>query len=474
MFALGALFLSVTLGAISYLTTRHILVQQRENQDINAAIANATHVVRQGLHDGYKPITVLTAADSGTTGSASLLYRRGKWYVRAASVRPTALPSGLTALVEKGTPASRVFTIKTKTHTKPLLAVGIPIPSIHADYYEIFNLTALSNILGVLALALFGAGIATTVLGAALGRWASGRSLQPLRGVSRAAVAIAGGELGTRLVAGQGDPDLSALTNSFNQMVDQLQERIEHETRFASDVSHELRSPLTTLAASLAVLEAQAADLTPSGRRALELLAGDLRRFQRLVADLLEISRSDAGAADVSFEEVDPGELVRRAVAAAQRTLALDTPMPRVEVDPGVECLRLHVDKRRFERVITNLLENAAHYAGGATLVRIEPSPHSNRSQRVVRVSVEDAGPGLPPTERSRIFERFYRGHAAYQRGAGNGTGLGLALVAEHVRLHGGRVWAEDADGGGARFTIELPAQEAEVDDDHAHEVRAT
>ncbi|MGH8982025.1 MAG: HAMP domain-containing sensor histidine kinase [Acidimicrobiales bacterium] len=465
MFALGALVLSVTMGAISYFTTRHILVSDNENSAISTAFTHAKSVQTE-IRDGEKPVTILSSADYGTTGSSSLLYRRGQWYERHAAVTPSFLPRGLTQLVGDGTSASVTYaTTATKKHPdRPRMAVGIALPTAHGSYYEIFDLDTLSHTLRVLLLALFGAGMLTTVLGAALGRWASGRSLRPLAGVSRAAVAIAGGDLDTRLAAGKGDPVLGALATSFNTMVDQLQERIEHETRFTSDVSHELRSPLTTIAASLAVLEAQSADLTPPSRRALELLSGDLRRFQRLVEDLLEISRSDAGAADLSFEEVDPAELARQAVSAAQRTLALDTPAPRVEVDPDVAGMRLLVDKRRFERVVANLLENASHYGGGATVVRVEPGQQSNGSPHVVRVSVEDAGPGLPPTERQRVFERFYRGHAAYRRGAGTGTGLGLALVAEHVRVHGGKVWADEAAGGGARFTIELPGGEAQTE----------
>ena len=120
----------------------------------------------------------------------------------------------------------------------------------------------------------------------------------------------------------------------------------------------------------------------------------------------------------------------------------------------------LAVDKRRFERVMANLLENAALYGGGATTVRAQPGPVRADGRATIWVSVEDHGAGLSPTERSRVFERFYRGQAAGQRGAGTGTGLGLALVAEHVRLNGGSVWAEEADGGGARFTVELPIED--------------
>lgn len=460
MFALGALILSVSVGALSYFTARHFLLGERESSSVQTAYGHAS-VVAQRIVDGGKPVTVLAGVDAGTTGSFSILEWNSDLYERTASIGPSAIPRSVRAMVGAGTASTQTFL----QGGKPAIAVGIPLVG-HGAYYEIFVITDLEHTLNVLAGVLFGAGLATTLLGAALGRWASGRSLRPLSGVSRAAVAIAGGQLDTRLATLQRDPELAALATSFNRMVDQLQERIEREARFASDVSHELRSPLTTLANSLDVLESRADELSASGRRALELLSADLRRFQRMVRDLLEISRSDAGSTDASFEEVDPGELVRRAVDAAQRSLPAGTRVPEVHVDPEVAGTRLSVDKRRFERVMTNLLENAALYGGGATDVRVEPAPPANGHDRAVRVSVEDAGPGLPPAERAKVFERFYRGHAAYRRGTGNGTGLGLALVAEHVRLHGGTVWADESPRGGARFNVELPGEIAPEDEE--------
>jgi two-component system sensor histidine kinase MtrB len=245
------------------------------------------------------------------------------------------------------------------------------------------------------------------------------------------------------------------LTQSFNTMVDQLQDRIERDARFTSDVSHELRSPLTTISNTLNVLEAHANELTPRAQQALLLLGADVRRFERMVAELLEMARSDTGSADTSLEEVEAGELVRRAVAASTRILPPDVEPPEVWVDPLLDDVTLSVDKRRFERVMANLLENAAMHAGGATQVLAEPGP-DRRGRPTMIVAVEDHGPGIPLSERRRVFERFYRGQAAGRRGASTGTGLGLALVAEHVRLLGGLVGVEEAPGGGARFTIEL------------------
>jgi signal transduction histidine kinase len=346
------------------------------------------------------------------------------------------------------------------------MVIGVPLPAVHATYFEVFSLEELAGTLRTLAFALAAAALVTTLAGAALGRWASGRALRPLAGVTDAAVAIAGGQLNTRVEAGD-DVDLQELASAFNQMTANLEQRIEREARFTSDVSHELRSPLTTLAATVGVLEGHRDELAPRARRALDLLDGDLRRFTRMVDDLLEISRFDAGSAELSLDEVDPGELVRRAVASST-PLGADqgrgvATFP-VEVAPGVEGLRLRVDKRRFERVMANLMENASLYAGGVTRVIVTPHPSghpsgSNGSEaaRSIRVIVEDRGPGVPPSERHHLFERFYRGSRAGQRASSDGTGLGLSLVAEHVRLHGGAVWIEDAPEQGTRFVVELP-----------------
>jgi signal transduction histidine kinase len=166
-----------------------------------------------------------------------------------------------------------------------------------------------------------------------------------------------------------------------------------------------------------------------------------------MVDELLEISRVDTGSAELSLDEVEVGELARQSAAAAG---AAGVP---VDVDPAISGVRVLVDKRRIERVVTNLVANAEQYAGGVTRVAVEPGADG------VRLIVADRGPGVAPAERERIFERFYRGQAAGQRGATDGTGLGLSLVAEHVRLHGGRVWVERGPGDDDenRFVVELP-----------------
>jgi signal transduction histidine kinase len=265
--------------------------------------------------------------------------------------------------------------------------------------------------------------------------------LRPISRVATAAGEIASGGLDTRM-APEGDPDLARLVKSFNDMADAVQTRLEREARFASDVSHELRSPITALSAAVEVLDARRADLPERTQQALDVVVGQVRRFDQMVMDLLELSRIDAGSTEMIREEVDIEELVTR---IAQRYGFGETP---IEIDPTVPRT-VRIDKLRFERILANLLDNAREHAGGPSRVKVEP-----HGRHGIALAVDDAGPGVARGERARIFERFARGSAARHR---VGTGLGLALVAEHAHAHGGEAWVEDRPGGGARFKVSFP-----------------
>ncbi len=457
-FAVGALGLSTLMAGITYFTARETFLNERQSAEQRQAFANAA-LVQNALRSPTTEVNQLIESVDTLPGSRSVLRTGDQWYATSISVGQSAIPAGERALVLSGTPASQLFDLA----GSPQEVIGVPLPAVHAAYFEVFSLDELAGTLRALAVALAAAALVTTVAGAAVGRWAASRALRPLAGLTDAAVAIAGGQLDTRVESGD-DADLEELAAAFNRMTANLQDRIEREARFTSDVSHELRSPLTTLTATVSVLESHRSQLAPRAQSALDLLDGDLRRFTRMVDDLLEISRFDAGSAELSLDEVDPVELVRRAVAASAPVDHEGVRGPvtfPVEVGQGVEGLRLQVDKRRFERVMANLVENASLYAGGVTRVLVErqppPVPYAPFPATAIRVVVEDHGPGIPAGERDHLFERFYRGGRAGQRAAGQGTGLGLSLVAEHVRLHGGRVWSEDAPGGGTRFVVELP-----------------
>ncbi len=307
----------------------------------------------------------------------------------------------------------------------------------------------ISETLGSVRASLILATVITVLVGLVLGIVSSERVVRPLAGAADAARAIADGRLDTRLEPTD-DPDLNALTDSFNAMVARLQERVERDARFASDVSHELRSPLMTLAASVEVMVSRRDELPERGQAALDLLVADVARFSGLVEDLLEISRYDAGAVRLTRDDLAVAEFVQQAVQASS--------MPRstINLDPRCTSARLNGDRRRLARVVANLLDNARAHGGGAATVHVTPADDSAGH---VWIAVEDSGDGVVDIDVERIFERFSRGTGSSKRGTSEGAGLGLALVREHVRLHGGRVWVESRRDGhpGARFVVELP-----------------
>ncbi|MDQ1492561.1 MAG: hypothetical protein QOJ23_5075 [Actinomycetota bacterium] len=440
-FAGGALTLSAALSGVSYGLVRNYLVDQTQTAALREAFVNAS-LARDGLRTSSASIPRILSSLQDPDGSPSLVFHDDNWFSSKVGIGKESLPDAFRLAVNAGRASRQAYRQAGSAH----LAVGLPLTAVKASYFEVFSLDQLDRTLRFLGLALLGAGLATTVAGAAVGRWASTRLLRPVADVAQAAAAVAGGRLDTRLPASD-DVDLATLTTSFNSMADALQGRIERDARFASDVSHELRSPLTTLATTVGVLASRRDELPERSRAALDLLSADVERFQRLVEDLLEISRYDAGVADLHLEDVRLTELVTRAVASVGG--------PPVEFGPGAanDGLAIQADKRRMERVIANLVENAARYGGGATRVIVDAGHY------VARVAVDDEGPGVVPEEREAIFERFFRGSAAGQRrGGGQGSGLGLSLVSEHVRLHGGRVWVEDNPAGaGARFIVEIP-----------------
>jgi two-component system sensor histidine kinase MtrB len=441
-FAGGAFALSAALSGVSYGLVRNYLVDQTETAALRETFVNAD-VTRDGLGSAPGNIPRILASLQDPDGSPSLLFYDDRWFSsKPLAIGRESLPAPFRTAVNAGKPSRQTYRLAGTTR----LAIGLPLPGVQATYFEVFNIDQLDHTLHFLGLALLGVGLATTVAGAAVGRWASTRLLRPVTEVAQAAAAVAGGRLETRLPDSD-DVDLATLTGSFNSMADALQARIERDARFASDVSHELRSPLTTLATTVGVLASRRDELPERSRAALDLLTADVERFQRLVEDLLEISRYDAGVADLHLDDVSLTELVTRAVASVGG--------PPVELGPGAQTdgLAIQADKRRMTQVIKNLVENAARYGGGATRVIVDAGHF------VARVAVDDEGPGVPPEEREAIFERFFRGSASgHRRGGGQGSGLGLSLVSEHVRLHGGRVWVEDNPvGAGARFVVEIP-----------------
>jgi signal transduction histidine kinase len=437
-FAAIALGLSVTLGLATFLTVRQVLMTELETSALDQALVNSqlvTRTIRSGLADEAQLLVSLRPP----VRSRPFLLRDSEWFSASLQIRPDDIPGGLVQTALDGVVARQLFLIR----GSPFLAVAVPLEEGRSSYFEVFGLEGLIGTLGALRWTLLVAGSVTTLAGAGLGWWAARRALRPLQRVTGVAEEIASGNLDSRLDETL-DPDLARISASFNRMADSLALRIEREERFASDVAHELRSPLTTLATALSVVDGRRHELSAESQEALGLVVDEVQRFQRMVQDLIEMARHDAGTITVDIKMFQAAKLVRTTLRRLGRSDLLD-------VEPGLVGMEVRIDQRRFERILANLIENADHHGGGATAVRMESGVG------VARVVVEDCGPGIPYEDRERVFERFARGGQSKRRGSGEGVGLGLALAREYALVQGARVVVEDRRGGGARVVFEIP-----------------
>jgi two-component system sensor histidine kinase MtrB len=266
---------------------------------------------------------------------------------------------------------------------------------------------------------------------------------------------LAAGDLSQRIRV-RGADDLARLGRSFNGMADSLQRQIRRledlsrlQRRFTSDVSHELRTPLTTIRMAGEYLYASREDFAPELTRAAELLHDELDRFESLLADLLEISRYDAGVANLESEPADIRNVVATTVEAtkvlAQRhgsEVIVEQPNTPVTVD---------MDARRVGRILRNLVGNALDHGEGKPVVIT-----IGCDDDAVAITVRDHGVGLRAGQAGLVFNRFWRGDTSRSRLTG-GTGLGLAISLEDARLHDGWLQAWGEPGRGAQFRLTLP-----------------
>lgn len=452
-FGLLALVLSLILSITTYLFARNSLLSRVEATSVDRAVENAAEIAVLGdqlatiREEGARQLveeTIFTPE-----GTASLLQIRDAFFSsNAIGFGEADLDESLKLAVDQGSPVKMVYDLR----DEPSLVIGLPLPRAGAPaaYFEETSIVDVEDTINRIAIALLGASALTTLAGVALGFYAGRTVLSPLRDISSAAAQIAEGDLSTRLGADP-DPDLQKLSGSFNNMATALQERIERDARFASDVSHELRSPLMTLTASSAVLQRRREELPERAQVAVDLMTADVARFTQLVEDLLEISRFDVGAAALEREPLGVEQFVTAVLKQAGH------PEVPIITAYGASDIVMYADKRRMGQVMRNLIDNADYYGGGATAIRIREVDDE------IEIVVEDDGEGVPKDERSVIFDRFARGREGGRRGSGTGAGLGLALVTEHVALHGGRVAVEDRKDGksGARFVVRIPRGEA-------------
>lgn len=269
-----------------------------------------------------------------------------------------------------------------------------------------------------------------------------GRTLAPVAAITREADGITAADLGRRVPQPDGSDEVARLAATVNRMLDRLERAQAGQRRFVSDASHELRSPIATIRqyAELALAHPDRMTLPELAR---VVLTEDLR-IQRLVEDLLVLARADEQMLQLPSATVDLDDLVLAEARQLRATtgLTVDT--------SAVSAGQVRGDPAALQRVLRNLTENAARYA--RTTVRLTLA---ETGQDVV-LTVSDDGPGVPPVDRDRVFERFVRLGDARTRDDG-GSGLGLAIVAELVRVLRGSVRLGESPLGGARFEVRLP-----------------
>ena len=338
---------------------------------------------------------------------------------------------------------------------------GVSVVAVHLDQGKniVDRLVGLQIVVGLVVLAIL----------AAVAQLVIRRSLRPLREVEKTASAIAGGDLHRRVPVRGTSTEVDLLSQSLNSMLSQIQQafaateaseeaarRSEAKMRrFVADASHELRTPLTTIQ-GFAELYRQGA--VPESDMLMDRIERESKRMSLLVEDLLMLARLDAQRP----LERRPVDLLALASDTVHNLRAVDAtrhpdgpPRPiDLEIRSGEGTLEVSGDEARLRQVLGNLAGNALVHTpqGTSVTVRLTPAEHE------VLMEVVDTGPGLPPQEAERIFERFYRTDTSRSRDSG-GTGLGLSIVQALVASHGGTVSVDSTLGEGTTFTVRLPRE---------------
>jgi signal transduction histidine kinase len=315
------------------------------------------------------------------------------------------------------------------------LSVALPLAAVSLSGWVMFHMGDDVKILAVAS--------ASATAAVAAGLLIARSIANPLDRVRHAAGGLADGDLASR-VPEAGPAELAELAIAFNRMAAGLERLFDARSELVAWASHDLRTPLASMQAMVEALE----DGLGEPDRYLPALREQVRTLSELVDDLFELSRIDSGILVLELRDAAVDELVRSCMRALRP--AADARHVRLSAHiPAPATARCAPEK--VERVLFNLLTNALRHtpSDGAVAVSVESE------NGAVRVAVEDNGDGFSGEVGRRMFERFWRGDRAR---SGGGAGLGLAISRGLVEAHGGRIWAENRDGGGARVSFTLPA----------------
>jgi len=339
----------------------------------------------------------------------------------------------------------------------PVFYAGIPIVMQGADgvvkpsgleVYTRVSLTSQQAAIDELATWAWRTAALALPFAVALALLAARQVLRPVRALNTAAGQLGRGRLDVRLQV-KGSDELAQLVTTFNNTAAELERTVgtlqsmeADARRFVADVSHELRTPLAAMNAVTDVLDEDAGQLPPDTAVAARLVSSETRRLTRLVQDLVEISRFDAGRAELRLEEVDLATAITDSLTARGWTPGVDL---RTELPPGIFAT---LDRRRLDLVVANLVGNALRHGAPPVEVRLRVEGGD------IVLEVTDHGPGIREDMLTQVFDRFTKADTA--RARSEGSGLGLSLARENARLHGGDILAANT-GSGARFTLRLP-----------------
>ncbi len=374
------------------------------------------------------------------------------WTLENAAVDGLSLP--LTSESGDGRPQ--------RCHIKPteggnLLCVSTPLSQKVLDAFPGTDAAAIivaepaagvGEVLGDLAPRLVSAGLIGVAAALVLGFLLSQSVAAPLRNIAIGARNVARGNYGQR-VAATGPREVRDLAANFNRMTEEVQRSQQTLRDFLMNISHELKTPLTSIRGfSQAVLDGTIDDKQGIDRSA-KIINGEASRVLRLVEELLDLSRIESRQVTMRQDDVDVKELF--GYVAEVFALRAEENGVRVEVEPN-STGRVRGDFDRLEQVFNNLLDNALRHTPAGGTVKLNAR---DVQQGFIQVTVSDTGPGIPAGDLPHLFERFYRGN---EGGGGKGYGLGLAITREIVRSHGGDIWATSDPGRGTAFVFTLPS----------------
>ena len=346
--------------------------------------------------------------------------------------------------------AGETIRLRSESGEAPTFTVGVPYVTDGTVSGAVFIRTraqriesGLSEVLGQIALL---AAVVLLLSGVAVFLFVRSR-LKPLRQLEHAAVAIAEGDFSAHVDEKRGDRELREVSGAFNTMTQKLQGVEESRREFVANVSHELRSPITSIRG---FAEGMADGVIPAEDQPkyLRLVANESKRLSSLVEDLLALSRLERDDAKLDITVFDINEMLRQAVI--QRMNDLEQKKIEIACEFEEESCPVRADSDRIEQVVINLLDNAIKFTPEGGTITLESAVKGN----IAEITVRDSGSGVPPEDRDKIFDRFFTADRAHT--AGKGTGLGLSISKRIMEMHGQGIRLLDTETGAAfRFTLE-------------------